>query len=274
MPRIAASLAVLLTVAVSIAFNTVRYPVVWEMVAEGRYPAQPAEASEASSVSSSLATVDSPPSDEVGSSAARVLETTQESPAWGSLYESSENTAAVGKALSGSRDPEPTAVAGLAPSVDSIPPAESMAPMTAVASVDDRCAEQAGPTEGQPDSDRQDDPLAANGVSPMKPAVPAVKYAAGPSSVEGESDYEMVPMTGLGALDEPRGWPAQWEAAALRAAAAEAQPITAMGPRDRGETVRPLPPLDRVWTAPQADDEEPLPEGRIPIYPATDSRGA
>lgn len=261
MPRIAASMAVLLAVAVSIGFNTVRYPVVWEMVAEGRYPEQPAEPSEASSVSSSLATADAAPSPPV--------ETRQQSPALESLYKSTENTAPIGDALSGSGDPGATAVAGLTPvvapfaAVDPILQAESMTPMTAVASVDDRPSEQADPGERMPDSDREDDPLAANDVSPMKPAEPAGKYAAGPSSVQGESDHEMVPMTGLGAVDEPTGWPAEWEAAALRAAAA-----------DGAETVRPLPPLDRVWTAPGGTEEAPFPDGRIPIYPTTDSRGA
>lgn len=280
MPRIAASMAVLAAVAISIGFNATRYPVVWEMVAEGRYPEQPAEPSEASSVSSSLASADSAPSDEVGSSAARVLETTQESPAWGSFYESTENMAPAEDAFSGSRDLGPTAVAPLTPAVapfvavDPIPRAESMSPMTAVASTENQPAVQAGPAECEPDRDRDDDPLAVNDLSPMKPAEPAGKYAAGPSWGARQSGYKMVPMTGLGAVDEPSGWPAEWEAAGLRAAAAGSGSTTATRPPDRAETVRPLPPLDRVWTAPAAADEEPLPDGRIPIYPSTDSRGA
>jgi hypothetical protein len=65
MPKIAASLAVLLTAVTCIGFNTARYPVVWEMLAEGDEltqsdrPDDPAAASQSEGLASSAADAES-----------------------------------------------------------------------------------------------------------------------------------------------------------------------------------------------------------------------
>jgi hypothetical protein len=223
MPRLPGALAVLLTMGVCIGFNTIRYPVVWQMVSEAnRWPASPASGAAEGS----------------GSAAA---------PAGNSQATPCSRTCEAIHVEPGLSGPIPTTAAA--------PP-----PKTRVVCNGSMCClvkEEPAPQPAAP----QPAPAVAKPGSAARDAAPVAAVASG--TLEAMVAAPLVPIV------RPPKPPVGATVLSSSFEATEIDPD-----RLAQDKVRRLPPTDRIFPAPSASPQEPLPADQVPFYPSTGARPA
>jgi len=274
MPRIAAALAVFLTVVTCIGFNTARYPVVWEMVAASNGSSQSHESDQSvvspqSAAASQSATVAGP-------------QTTEE---WGSGWDSNREPAETMPRESTQAEPICALAAGRRE--DSPPGWAEGAPIEdADYGPGDFTASPEPPADANPEREPAEPQSDVGPPSPVE--VPAsAKYASSAfdtsaplpnssaSSVDdaedtsdaARTDEPDVPSTLVPVEPRDKGHDAS---GTCDAGSTEGPLTVAQAGNSNGVSkLRRLPSVDQVSTIPEADNQDSLPDDPIPIYPTT-----
>ena len=259
MPRIAAALAVVATLAFCIGFNVARYPAVWEMAATSGQVSRSDEPVQSTAF---------PQLAHAGQSQPGVEPQTTPEPSPDSEWKTSWGSTPVEPIASYPGDAEGDASPGW---TEGAPVVAAIAnPMDAA----DVSGYQAEPSDPPPALDRpasRPDVITYPTGEPIE-VLPSMKYASsavGPPaddppesypSEELNSERPLVPVTIAGEANGAAGSPD---------AGAGEDPPAAAGRFGADVVVQRLPPIDEVWNDPAAGEETLLPERPIPIYPTT-----
>jgi hypothetical protein len=281
MPRIAAALAALLIAVTCIGFNTVRYPVVWDMAAlvEGGPRLHAPEESETAgqSIVASLSAPASKSASIAQSSRAPDPEATArgewdppETTAWEpsvaepiAVYSSDPDE----PSATGWGDDAPIATTDDAPADWPEPRAEwENSSDRGVDAPEDRSRSYAGePIEAQPSARYASSPW-------EQTASPGAAMEEGPVAVgTDDSDPQATLVPVRPAVVTDAGLPAgEGEPPSRRSAESEnPSGVADADDRQRAGQVRRLPPVDQVHTIPAAEGRPPRPSQSVPIYPTT-----
>jgi hypothetical protein len=270
MPRIAATLAVFLTVVTCIGFNTARYPVVWEMAAAPGDSSH-ADKSEqsASAAQQGVVSESTTPSQSASFSESPAPDPSSESLHTSSSWGADEASAGAGAWDSAGAEPTYTEADDTDRGWSSEWTADDPDVAEASSSFDHvamRRTSGDGYGYGEPGDE---DPTTATSAGEY--GTSAIHRAA--STTEGAEHAEVEPW----ASDD---WESQEALVPVEPAPTTqyaAGPAEAASGWDRtsgslgaASLVRRLPPVDRVWRDPDAVPRPPIPEDSIPIYPTTD----
>jgi hypothetical protein len=237
MPRLPGALAALLTMGVCIGFNTIRYPVVWQMVAQSNPWPPPA-----STASGAAEGSDWP------AAAAGGPRTVSRAPAVEAL-----------RVEPGFSGPIPVATEGDSPIFVGRKLGQSPPPKTRVVCNGSMCC-LVKETAPEPTP-----PAAASGVAKSPAAAGGAAPIAAPPSAAPEATVA-APLVPIVRPPKPTA-PAPVLTAALE--------VTDVDHDRLGQDkVRPLPPIDRVLPVEPASPQEELPADQIPFYPSTRTRPA
>ncbi len=269
MPRLPAALAVLLTMGFCIGFNTIRYPVVWQMVSEANHWPPPA-----SPRSDAAEGADSPAPAASGSQAAsrpRACQAPRAEPR-----------------LAGPIPTVPGATEGDSPLCAGRKSGQSPPPKMRVVCNGSTCClvKETAPEPAVPSAAAP--PLGVSRVDcpPVLPAAPAGKQPVAPAVSHGAPTAELSrpPAAPIEALpsDSPEATVAAQlvpivrppKPAAVAAVLTSVCEVTEVD-HDRltQDKVRHLPPIDRVFPAePASSPQEELPADQVPFYPSTSAR--